>query len=333
MALCRNLVRFGVIAGLVGGTAVVVAGPDRIGAFFTQTQDHINTAIDKHIEDPVALRSQMKKLEGEYPSRIAEVQGDLAELREQKGQLQRELAVSDRVVSLAQGDLEQIQGLIARGEDAQQNAQLAGENHIVRVVFSNQSIPLKDAYGKATHIQQVQSAYTNRANDIQRDMGYLDQQETRLSDLLGQLQTEYTEFQSQMWQMDRQVDSISRNNRLIGMMEKRQRTLDDQSRYHAHSLDQLAGRFADIRAKQEARLESLGSATTTINYEDRAKYDLDARKPLEAKEKQALQPLRVSPTVIEITPNHKIGPQDIHQEPTGTNPEVGASGKPIALKR
>src|SRR5262245_59899008 len=333
MALCRNLVRCGVIAGLVGGTAVVIAGPDRIGALFSQPQHHINGCIDKHIEDPVALRSQMKKLEGEYPSRIAEVQGDLAELREQKSQLQRELAVSDRVVSLAQGDLESLQGMIARGEDAQQTSQASGQNNVVRVVFANQSIPLKDAYGKATHIQQVQTAYTTRANDIQRDLGYLDQQETRLSDMLGQLQTEYTEFQSQMWQMDRQVDSISRNNRLIGMMEKRQRTLDEQSRYHAHSLDQLAGRFADIRAKQEARLEALGTATSTINYEDRAKYDLDARKPFDAKEKQVIQPLRVAPSVIEIKPNPRITPQDIHQEPTDQTPPVGPSGKPLALKK
>lgn len=333
MALCRNLVRFGVIAGLVGGTAVVIAGPDRVGALFSQTRGQINSCIDKHIDDPVALRAQMKKLEGEYPSRIADVQGDLAELREQKSQLQRELAVSDRVVSLAQGDLEQLQGMIARGEDAQQSAQVTGTNHIVRVVFANQSIPLKDAYSKATHIQQVQVAYTTRAGDIQRDLGYLDQQETRLAELLNQLQTEYTEFQSQMWQMDRQVDSISRNNRLIAVMEKRQRTLDEQSRYRSHSLDQLAGRFADIRAKQEARLEALGTATSTTNYEDRAKYDLDARKPFEAKEKQVIQQIRVAPTVIEITPNPRITPQDIHQEPTGPTPPVGASGKPLALKK
>jgi predicted RNase H-like nuclease (RuvC/YqgF family) len=330
MSFGRNFVRCGVIAALVGGTAVVVAGPDRIGAFFTQTQEHINTAIDKHIEDPVALRAQMKKLEGEYPSRIAEVRGDLAELKEQQAQLKRELAVSDRVVSLAQGDLEQIQGLIARGEDAQNTAMASGTNNVVRVVFANQSIPLKDAYGRATHIQQVQTAYTTRANDIQRDLGYLEQQETRLTDLLGQLETEYTEFQSQMWQMDRQVDSISRNNRLIGMMEKRQGTLDEQSRYHAHSLDQLAGRFADIRAKQEARLEALGSATTTINYEDRAKYDIDARKPFEAKDKEDSKALHVAPTVIEITPD---SPQGTHREPTGPTPPVAPSGKPLALKK
>src|SRR4051812_30922542 len=123
MCLGKNLVRFGVIAGLVGGTALVIATPDRIGALFTQTQDHINAAIDKHIEDPVALRAQMKKLEGEYPARIAEVRGDLAELKEQQGQLKRELAVSDRVVALAQTDMEQMQGLISRGEEAQASAQ------------------------------------------------------------------------------------------------------------------------------------------------------------------------------------------------------------------
>jgi predicted RNase H-like nuclease (RuvC/YqgF family) len=318
MSIGKNLVRYGVIAGLVGGTALVVATPERIGALFTQTQDHINAAIDKHIEDPVALRGQMKKLEGEYPSRIAEVRGDLAELKEQQSQLKRELAVSDRVVSLAQGDMDQMHGLISRAEEAQAAAQAAGENQVVRVVFANESIPLKDAYGKATRIQQVQTAYTTRANDIQRDLGYLDQQEQRLTGLLNQLETEYTEFQSQMWQMDRQVDSISRNDRLIAMMEKRQQTLDEQSRYHAHSLDQLAGRFADIRAKQEARLEALGSSTTTINYEDRAKFDLDARKPFEHKDQEA-RPVVPAPTVIEITP------QGVHKAPTAP--------KPIALNK
>jgi predicted RNase H-like nuclease (RuvC/YqgF family) len=329
MSLGRNLVRFGVIAGLVGGTALVIATPERLSALCTQTQDHINSAIDKHIEDPVALRAQMKNLEGEYPNRIAEVRGDLAELQQQQAQLKRELAVSDRVVALAQNDMDQIHGLITRGEEAQTLAQASGEPSVVKVVFANQSIPLKDAYGKATHIQQVQTAYNTRANDIQRDLGYLDQQETRLTDLLGQLETEYTEFQSQMWQMDRQVDSISRNDRLIGMMEKRQRTLDEQSRYHAHSLDQLAGRFADIRAKQEARLEALGSATTTINYEDRAKFDLDARKAFDSKDKQELKPLRVAPTVIEITPNSPTNPQDTHSEPTAQAP----AAKPLALKK
>jgi len=297
MAIVKHVVRYAVIAGLVGGTAAVVAGPDRVCALFHQTQGKINAVIDRNIEDPIALRSQMKQLEGQYPERIADVQGDLAELQAQTRELNRELAVSHRVVTLANADMDQIRTLIARGEAAE----IPGGNQVVRVVFANQSINLKDAYTKAKHIQQVQMAYANRASDIQRDMGYLTQQEQRLTDLLAQLKTEHTEFQSQLWAMDRQVDTIARNDRLIEMMEKRQRTLDEQGRYTTNSLDQLASRFADIRAKQEARLESLGTSTTTLNYEDRAKFELDASGSLG--EAAPLQALPIEPTVIEITPD------------------------------
>jgi predicted RNase H-like nuclease (RuvC/YqgF family) len=320
MSLTKNLVRFAVIAGLVGGTAAVVAGPDRIGALFHQTQAKINHQIDRHIEDPVALRTQMRKLEGQYPERIQEVRGDLAELREQAAQLKRELAVSDRVVTLAQADAEEIRGLIARAEEAQAITNVSTDSRpaIVRIVFNEESIPLKDAYSRATRIQQVQHAYTSRANDIQRDLGYMATQEQRLSGLLNQLETEHTEFQSQIWQMERQVDSIARNERLITMMEKRQRTLDENSRYKAHSLDQLSGRFADIRAKQEARMEALGTSTTTLNYEDRAKFDLDARKAYSPSED--LQPLPRTPSVIEIRP------EEVEQ---GESP---VKSKPIAMR-
>ncbi len=311
MAVCKNVVRYGVIAALVAGTAAVVAGPDRLGALLTQTRGQVQGAIDGHISDPVALRAQIRSLEGQYPGRIAEVRGDLAELREQQRQLTRELEVSHRVVALAQQDLEQIQDLIARGEAAS----TTGEGAIVRVVFNNERIDLKDAYAKAQRISQVQAAYSNRVNDIERDMGYLGTQEQRLSGLLDQLSTEHAEFQAQVWMMDRQIDSIARNDRLIKMMEKRQRTIDEQSRYSAHSLDQLAGRFADIRAKQEAKLETLGTPGTSLNYEDRAKMELDSKRATEGPAAGAMENFKPSslkpltrPSVIEIRPESRKAP-------------------------
>jgi predicted RNase H-like nuclease (RuvC/YqgF family) len=308
MSFAKHLVRYAVIAGLVGGAAALVAGPHRMGALLTQTRQSINGCIDRNIDDPIALRSQMKQLEGQYPERIAEVRGDLAELREQTSQLKRELQVSDRVVALADNDLTQMQAMIDKAQTTQ--ASLAGGNQIVRVVFGNEPMDLKDAYGKANKIQQVRNAYATRATEIQR--------ESRLSTLLGQLETEHQEFQAQLWQMDRQVDTISRNERLIGMMEKRQRTLDEQGRYTTNSLDQLSARFADIRATQEARLESLGQSSNALNYEDRAKFDLDSRARYETQGFESLPTLPVSPTVIEITPEH------VQPAP--------AAAKPLALR-
>lgn len=297
--LGKNIVRYGVLTALVAGTAAVVVGPDTFGALLRQTRDDVREVAAKQVRDPVALRAQIRSLAEEYPNRIADVRGDLAELREQVRQLTREQEVSERVVALANDDLAQMQGMIAHAESAQIN----NPGHVVRVVFAQESLDLKDAYTKAQRVQQVQEAYINRHAEIERDLGYLAQQEQRLVSLLDQLETENAQFQAQMWQLDRQIDSINRNERLITMMEKRQRSLDEHGSMRAHSLDQIAAKFADVRAKQEARLEALSTSGTVNNYEDRAKVQIDAEKSLRPITPTTLErQTRFRPAVIEIRP-------------------------------
>ncbi len=300
MCVMKGIVRYAVIAGLVGGAAALIAGPERLSALFSQTRQKINAHIDAQIDDPVALRSQLKTLEQEYPQRIEAVRKDLAEVQAQQAQLKRELQVSERVVDLARNDADQIQDLISRGESAQVSSAADGRAKLVRVVFANETLNLQDAYAKANQVRQVHNAYVTRVQDIEKDLSYLSQQEDRLTKLAEQIQGEYADFQTQVWQLDRQVDTISRNDRLISMMEKREKTISEQSRYSAGSLEQVQGRFADIRARQDARLKTLGTASSTSNYEDRAKFDLDGRKG------DALTPLKELPTkpaVIEIRPD------------------------------
>lgn len=323
MCFGKTFVRYAVIAGLVGGTALVVAGPERLSALATQTRSHITCAIDKHIEDPIALRAQLKSLEGTYPQRIAEVRGDLAELKEQKAQLQRELEVSNRVTELSSRDLDTLEAMIAKAESVTDSGvRLTSSNGefqampTVRLAFNGESLDLKDAYGRGQKIRQVHNAYANRAADIERDLGYLNTQEERLTKLSEQLTTEHQDFQAQMWALDRQVDSIARNDRMIGMMEKRQRTIDEQSRYSANSLDQLQGRFADIRAKQEAKLETLGGVSTGVNYEDRAKVDIDTRKSFKP-DSDTIKPSSFNKRLTKGAVIH-ITPEDIKTPATPT---------------
>jgi predicted RNase H-like nuclease (RuvC/YqgF family) len=301
MPIVRTFVRAGVITAVVGGAVLVVAGPDRAFAVFSQTRSKINGAIDSKITDPVALRAQLRDLESQYPKRIADVRGDLAELNEQISQLQRQLAVSRKVIEMADGDLDQMRDVLARAEDAR--AQAAG--HIIRVRFEdNRPMSLDDAYSRANRVSQVRSAYVSQAADLERDMGYLSQQHERLSALLEQLEGERAEFQAQLWQLDRQVDAIARNERMIELMQKREATIQNQSRYRAASLDQVTARLADIRAKQEAQLQMHGQSTDVRNYENAAKYLLDseirsgALRPERSRQPEA----RPTPTVIEIGP-------------------------------
>lgn len=303
----KSIVRSALILALVGGTTVAIAGPERVAALVTQTKSKIHTRIDKHIADPIAIRAQLRDLEGQYPARIAEVRADLAELEAQQTQLSRELAVSERVVALADADLQQVQSLIARAQDAR--AQNVG--HVIRVRLDNQSMDLDEAYLKANSISASRSAYASRAADIERDLGYLTQQRERLSALLTQLETERADFQSQLWALDRQVDAIARNDRMIELMSKRQETLDSASRYQAVSLDQLTSKMTDIRARQESELQSLAGRNNVASYERTAKYQLDienSRLRLEAPFQAPVSAIEVRPPVIEIGPDTPASP-------------------------
>jgi chromosome segregation ATPase len=303
MAVVRNVVRFGVIAVLVGGTAVVIAGPHRSWAFMHQARSRINSCIDSNIKDPEALRAQLSSLESQYPKRIGAVRGDLAEVTEQIAQLERELAVSKRVVALAETDLSSLQAVIAKAEATR----VTGTHTVVKVRFDKETLGMDDAYAKANKIGQLRGAYGSKISDIEKNLGYLGQQRDRLGRLLEKLEKERAEFQAQLWTLNQQVNAIDRNDRLIAMLKERQATIDEQSRYQAVSLDQVTARLADIRARQEAKLEMFGQSSDMEDYENQAKFQLDSELSQSDAFAPRTQPSRLPATVIEI------GPEDVEE--------------------
>lgn len=307
----KFIVRGAVIGAIGLGTAAVIAGPHRLSSLFTQARSSINDRIDRNITDPVALRAQLKTLAAQYPRRIGEVRGDLAQLREQQAQLQRDLAVSNRVMALADADLDRLSAALGQAQSAVVQAASFGPSadgaavdHRVLIVFKGERIDPGQAQVRSNQIAATRNAYAQRAADIQRDLGYLSQQERQMTQLLTKLEAEHTSFQTQMFDLDRQIDSIARNDRMIQIIKDRQETLDDQSRYRAASLDQITSKLADIRARQEATLESLARTSEHFSYEDAAKAQIDR----EAAGDPALRtsmPARsaAAPTIIEIDPD------------------------------
>lgn len=327
MCFVKGLVRYGLIAGLVAGAGLVIAGPDRALALVTQTRDSINCHIDKHVKDPVALRAQLRKLEAQYPARIADVRGDLAELRTQIGQLNRDHDVNQRAMELASADLDSLRGMLAKAESLRTSTngmlasgQVGGNSDnapVFAVRFAGETLGIDQAYAKVTSVEQHAGAFGQRVADIERDLGYLTQQESRLATLLDQLETEQGQFQSQLWQLDRQVDAIARNDRMIDMMSKRQATIDKHSRYRAESLDQVNARVSDIRARQEAQLETLAKTTSVNGYENRARIELDGRA---GAAKFTTVPVKPRPAVIEVKP------EDVKSIPAPTIPTPAPGG-------
>ena len=143
----KGAVRFGVMAALAGGAAAVVAEaarPGSVGAILHQTSGMVGSVIDANIDDPAAMRAQIKRLQAEYPEKIAEVRADLNEVREQMSQLEREREVSAKVVELTANDL----SLIETGIQRAQAAQSAHQGAVVRISFNESRLSPRDAMAR-----------------------------------------------------------------------------------------------------------------------------------------------------------------------------------------
>ncbi len=298
MSIAKKLIRTSIVGGvivgtLVGGTALL-AGPQRSAAIYHQVTDHVVSMIDNNIEDPVALRAQLKNLENEYPEKISQLRGDLAELQEQIRQLERERAISERVVELASSDLEALGPELAsaKSQSMRNGASLAS------VRFDSRVYTLDQAESRARQIRQTQVVYSNKASEASHDLIYLQQQHERIVEILDQLEGEYSQFQTQVWQLERQVDAIARNERLIKLVDRRQRTIDELSRFEVASLDHMVSRLSELRSRQEAELDVITSDQRRTDYESMARMHIgeetsgDLFYELESAPIQELVPLR-----------------------------------------
>ncbi len=298
MALVKTAVRIAVIGGLATGAAVLVAGPERVAALSGQVRTKVNQAIDSQIDDPVALRAQLRKLESQYPKRIAEVRSDLAELDSQLAALEKDQAVSQKVVALASADFEALEPLIAKAEAARSESPYA----VINVRFGGGTLTLDQAYQRGTNINQTISVYQTRAADAAQNVAFLDQQKQHLTELLNELETERAQFQAQVWQLDNEIEAIARNENLIEMVESRQATLSKYERYEAVSLDHVKDRMRKIRAEQESRLAAMQNQSKSRNYEQEAENMIQTENMGRELFERSLEETSLQPTTIEITP-------------------------------
>lgn len=309
MGFLKPVIWISVAGTLATGTAFAVMGPHRAHALVSSVQGKINTAIDTRIDDPVALRQQLRELESQYPGRIAEVEGDLAELRSQITELDHDRTISLRVAQIAAADLGQMKSLLAKA----QSAQTDGGGAIVRVRFDNESLNMNQAYSKANQLGDLQSAYSAKAADLDANLSVLRQQETRLTQIADQLKSERADFQTQLVQLDRQVDAIARNDRMIEMLEKRQASFAKYDRYgEVASPDHVKGQIARVLAEQNARLNNLALASNQNDYERQAEAEI-ARQELTYQSRVGAELLsgqfpliELEPDVIEITPDSDL---------------------------
>ena len=261
------------ILGTLAGGVLIAARPEQAKAVLHQVRAKVSQAIDERIDDPIALRNKLRELERAYPERIANLRGDLAELNGQILQLDRERAISERVVQLADEDLAFLRPRVEEAAEATASRS-RDEARLAAIAFDHQVYSLRSAVTKLRQIENTRAAHATRAADAEHSLAYLRQQAGRFGEAIGQLEAEQAEFQVQLSQLDRQVDSIQRNERLIEMLAERKRTLEQCTAYDVSSLDQITGKLEQILTRQAAQLDVLATVSTEVDYEELAREEL-----------------------------------------------------------
>jgi predicted RNase H-like nuclease (RuvC/YqgF family) len=277
--LCKTTLIGTAVLGTLAGGALLVAGPTRTQAVLHDVKTRVSQAIDAQLDDPIALRNELGELEKEYPRRIAKVRRDLGGLQQDIRQLEREASISRRVVELADDDLAALRPAVKQASAGQVSG--GSRARLAAVVVDSRVYTLRSADAKLRQIENTRRAHASRAADAGHQIAFLRQQESQFAGVLNQLEAEQAQFSAQLEQLNRQVDSIQRNERLIDLLDKRKRTLEECTAYDVASLDQLTGKLQQILTQQSAELDVLTAAEDAATYEDLAREQLDRETDLQ----------------------------------------------------
>lgn len=276
-SLTRSVLRWGLLGAFVLGGATLLVGPNAVAAGFAQLRSKASGAMNRFVDDPVALRAQLAQLGDEYPQRIADVRGELAEVQRQLVHLERDSDVAERVVANASADLAEIRDLLTEAEST------AATGVPVSIRTRGVRFDLDEARIEARRVADIRLAYQDRLAANAHQSRFLEEQRRRLDDISGRLETEHADFEAKLAQVDRQIDAIERNERLITMTKQQKAILADYEKFgKVGNLPQLESRLAQLQAVQEAQLESLSRAGVHRDYEREARGQLnDERRSMD----------------------------------------------------
>ena len=274
MRFTRSIIRWGLISGLSLGGLTLLIGPHKVAAGLHQIRANVQMVVDRALDEPAALRRQLVQMADQYPDRIATVRGELAEVEHQLAQFSRDSEIATRVVAMTTEDLTELKTLVVRAESDTNDAVAV---RAVFVRFKGIRFDVPQAYTEAKRINAVRLNYQDRAASNVQQVSMLSEQKARLMEICDRLESEYATFQTQMWQLDSQIDAIERNERLIEMTKDLQATLNDYDRWgEIGNLKQLEGKLAELRTIQKAQLDTLRQTGLRIDYAKQAAHQIDS---------------------------------------------------------
>jgi len=256
--------KYSVILVLVLAAAAATFGPWRIREALRYVKHAAVENVDGMIPDEVKLRNDIETLREEYPKRIAELDSMVAGLTRQLGELEQDRGLCREVLDLCHEDL----GQLRPGVEAESAGTPA---HDGRIQFRGASFSYGEALERSRRILEIKDMYDARLKASTESVALLQSERERLSADLLQVRKEYDQFIAQYRGLEREIDLLKHNERLIEIAGRRDRLdrLDPSS--WLRSLDAIKSAIARRKTEQAERLRSFKVGNPVAEYETRAR--------------------------------------------------------------
>jgi hypothetical protein len=258
-----RLIRLSVLLLVAGGAFVALVGVHRVKSACVSIRDHLRSNVDGLVDARVALRHEVEDLSRDYPKRIAELRSHLDGIERDLSACERERRVSGEVVALCRGDVEVLRSGMA--------ALPPGGGAFS---FRGDRLSLADAERRAARIAETASMHEKRSGDLDRETAMLSGERERLRAELAAVEEEFREFAVQAASLLREIDAVSRQEKLVTLAERRATREADPLSDRAASLAEVKARIDRRRTEMDVRLRALSSAATVGEYEARARLNL-----------------------------------------------------------
>ena len=259
-----RLLKYSVVLVLVLVTAGAVFGPWRIREVLRYVKHTAVQNVDGMIPDEVKLRNDIEKLREEYPQGIAELKSMVAELSRQLQEMEEDRGLCREVLALCEEDLGQLRpGVEAPG--AAPGARAA------RIEFRGASFSYEEALERSRKILDIKDLYGARLKSTTASVELLQSERERLNAEQIQLRKEYDQFIAQYRCLEREIDLLKRNERLIEIAGRRDRLDRLDSSNWLRSLDSIKAAIERRKTEQQERLRNVKVGNPVAEYETRAR--------------------------------------------------------------
>jgi len=245
-----------------GGAAVF--GPYRVQELCRYVKETAAENLDDMIPDEVELRHDMEKLREEYPARIAELKSMSDEIARQLAEVERDRSLCREVLTLCGEDLEELRPKL---ETPNQDVPAA----VMKVEFRGAVFTRTEAAERSRKILDIKELYEARLAAANGSVDLLESERARLRAELVELQKEYDQFIAGYRGLERQIDLLRHNEKLIEIASRKERLGRLDSAGWVRSLDAVQRAIERRRTEQEERLRSLKVGNPAAEYEARAR--------------------------------------------------------------